>query len=174
MAQHKRKMSIFASTKVWLHIVVIQLLKQSAMAYFSIFGKRKTPEENVDERKEQEKERKKKYEEEKRSRNYNEGWKKRFPWHGLEVNQDGQEVLFCVPCRAQAAKRKSTIGKAKETMVKGSTQMKTYTLTRHEATDAHKICLEREQALLTPAHTSQAGLALTSVNSSAHKCNMNR
>ena len=101
------------------------------------------------------------YEGEKRKRKYNEAWRKDFPWHDVETRDDGTELLYCVLCRNQTGRKGGgALGRAKNEMVEGSSVLKRYTLVRHETTQAHAICAERERAMTAPIEQSEAVRAL--------------
>ena len=55
------------------------------------------------------------------------------------------------------------MGRAKSELVDGSTVIKKFTLTRHDRSEAHQLCMQREAARLKPLEDTEAAQALVSL-----------
>ena len=123
------------------------------MSFFPIFNRRadKTEAENKNElAKNKKHEDYRDYDLNRRKRTYNEAWLKDYPWHRLQIKDDGIQVLICRPtaCRSESERRGGDMGRAKSELVDGSTVIKNFTLTRHDRSEAHQLCMQREAARL--------------------------
>lgn len=100
------------------------------------------------------------YEAKRRKRLFQAEWKKDRPWLRVETGKDGIEVMFCDFCKAASSQSDNSF-------VKGCTNMKLYSIKKHETTNSHLFATNKHSNEQKPKE-APAYKAKLSLNKAAY------